>query len=206
MSSMRENEDEVRRRKERLLAEYDDVEVEERREEFPTGRFGELRAGSEEGYVGGGYIWVVRPEVDAPELSPTMPDGAGEDGDRALMIVPRGTHESTHRWGLPGGGLEDGETYEEAAVREVDEETNITSTITDCWLVRHTIAEHETNPDKQLHTLYAFFDGTYVSGQIAIQGGELNGAAWFAEPPAEMRPANQHRAVDYWDEYEPPSE
>lgn len=46
------------------------------------------------------------------------------DGDRVLLIK-RGRPPFLDHWGLPGGGVELGETVEEALTREVQEETGL---------------------------------------------------------------------------------
>lgn len=171
------NAETVERRKRRLLGEYDDATVVEEREEASPDDFPELLELSEAGYIGAGYVWVVRRAGDAAPLTESM-DDVGPERDRVLMILGRGGDE----WGLAGGGREAGETFEEAAVREVREETGIDCAVTDCFLLRHRVTVAE-GFDERLHTLWCFFGGAYVGGSIAIQAGELNGAAWFAEPP-----------------------
>jgi 8-oxo-dGTP diphosphatase len=47
------------------------------------------------------------------------------DGDRVLMIRRR-VAEGELSWAFPSGGVEEGETASEAAVREVKEETGLT--------------------------------------------------------------------------------
>jgi hypothetical protein len=53
--------------------------------------------------------------------------------------------------------------------------------------------------DDRLYALRAFFHADYESGSIAIQPGELRGAVWFAEAPADDRllPATK-RLLDEW--------
>lgn len=46
-----------------------------------------------------------------------------DDEDRLLLV--RQHHENRDIWMVPGGGIEDGETAVEAAVREMKEETNL---------------------------------------------------------------------------------
>jgi 8-oxo-dGTP pyrophosphatase MutT (NUDIX family) len=145
-------------------------------------------------YVGGAYAWVVRPPEDAPALSETAV-AERDDRERVLFHYPRGRDE----WGLPGGGVEGEETYEEAAVREVREETGIDCEVTDLWLIRHHVWKPaEEDDDRRTHSVHPFFDARYVGGGIEIQPGESNGAAWFAELPERTMDANEVRAED-WD-------
>ncbi len=46
-----------------------------------------------------------------------------DDKDSMLMVCQH--HEDRDIWMVPGGGIEDGESSVEAAVREVDEETGL---------------------------------------------------------------------------------
>lgn len=184
-------------RKGRLLEEYDGVHVQQVEREFGDDEeYRDFLADARDGYTGGGYAWVVREPDQTPALTESMPDEV-DDGRRVLMILGRG---ASH-WGLAGGGREDGETYEEAARREVREETSVECEVTDLFLLRDLTL---TPPDEgePIHTLWAFFDAEYRDGHIAIQPGELNGAAWFGDPRDQMHPENTHRATDFWDDYE----
>lgn len=186
----------VERRRERLLGEYDDVHVQEIAHEMDAEEYRDFREKAREGYTGGGYAWVVREPGQAAALTESMPDELDEDR-RVLMILGRGGN----RWGLAGGGREDGETYEEAAVREVREETSVECAVTDLFLLRDlTLTASDRNG--AVHTLWAFFDAAYVDDHVAIQPGELNGAAWFGDPPERMHPENVHRAAAFWEDYE----
>jgi 8-oxo-dGTP diphosphatase len=199
---------ETERRLERLRAEYDDPPVVETTFDVDPAGFAEATANARDGYIGGGYCWVVRTPEQAAPLTPSMPDDAGNDSDRVLLILSRGSNE----WGLPGGGLEGydpaavedpppepddaahGETYEDAARREVAEETGIECRITDCWKIERGTWEPTDDRDVVLHSLFVFFEGTYADGHIAVQQGELDGAAWFGHMPERLHPANEAKA------------
>ncbi|MFB6179307.1 MAG: NUDIX hydrolase [Halorientalis sp.] len=184
------NREEVGRRKARLLDDYDGVSVREEHEEIPAHLFPDLRDLAREGYTGGGYVWVVRDPRDTAPLSESLPDDI-EERRRVLMILSRGSD----RWGLPGGGRECGESYEDAAAREVGEETGIDCSIVEPFLLRQRVSVSKGDHDERLHTLWVFFDGRYEGGHLDIQPGELNGAAWFADPPERMHPENEFRAA-----------
>lgn len=51
--------------------------------------------------------------------------GVVVDDDRRIVLTARRTFGSELRWGLPKGHLEEGETSQQAAVREVREETGL---------------------------------------------------------------------------------
>jgi 8-oxo-dGTP pyrophosphatase MutT (NUDIX family) len=148
----------------------------------PDGFEAEIRA-ARDGYIGSSYVWIVRRPGQASPLSESMPDDAHSEEERVLLILGRGGHA----WGIPGGGREDGETFEEGALREVREETGIECTIESCFGTRY---ERRTSPahEEVLHTLRVVFEGTYAGGTITIQPGELNGAAWRARRPCCLHP------------------
>jgi 8-oxo-dGTP pyrophosphatase MutT (NUDIX family) len=146
----------------------------------PEGFPREIRM-SRDGYNGSSYVWVVRRPGDAAPLTESMPAHAGNDRDRVLMILGRGGDQ----WGIPGGGREGEETFEEGALREVREETGVECRITDIFGVRR---ERRSAPgfDEVLHNLRVVFEGRYEDGHIAIQPGELDGAAWLARRPRDV--------------------
>ena len=177
------NRDTVQDRLDRLDEEYGVQYLEEEMVRFDPDGFPEEIRMSRDGYDGSSYVWVVRSPEQAAPLTESMPDHTGNDRDRVLMILGRGGD----RWGIPGGGREGDETYEEGALREVREETTVECRITGLWGVRH---EQRTAPgfDELLHNLRVVFDGRYENGHIAVQPGELDGAAWLAERPRKLHP------------------
>jgi 8-oxo-dGTP pyrophosphatase MutT (NUDIX family) len=79
-------------------------------------------------------------------------------------------------WSLPKGHIEEGETPEQAAIREVAEETGITSEITkslgviDFWFMAG---------GKRIHKTVHHFLFTEVGGVLAPQESEVDKVSWF---------------------------
>jgi len=187
---------------ERYQERYRPVTVERETVELPADSWAESLDHARDGYDGGAYAWVVRSPTDVTPPSETYV-GDGVDRHRALMILPRGDDA----WGLPGGGRESGESFEDAAIREVREEAGIDCEITGLWHVRHLEwTSEDEDDDRRTHSFHPFFEAQYADGSISVQAAEVAGAAWFARPPERMQPANERRAAD-WDpeSYEPPS-
>ena len=84
-------------------------------------------------------------------------------------------------WSLPKGHIEEGETPEEAAIREVAEETGITSAITkslgviDFWFMAG---------GKRIHKTVHHFMFAEVGGTLLAQESEVDEVSWF--PLAEI--------------------
>ncbi|WP_058994259.1 NUDIX hydrolase [Haloarcula sp. CBA1127] len=186
------NRERVRQHKERLLSRYDAVNQCDVDEVVSDELFDYLRAVVADGYVGSGYVWVVRTPVQAVELSDSMGPTDQADAERVLLILHRGNTT----WTVPGGGVESGESFDAAAVREVREETAIECDIQDCFRIEHWRTEADSY-DERLHSLRAYFDGHYADGSISIQPSELNGAAWVETRPRAVDESLERR-VDEW--------
>jgi ADP-ribose pyrophosphatase YjhB (NUDIX family) len=193
------NRETVERRLDRLRADYDPpVTVVE--ETVPSERFDRLLSAAADGHTGSAYAWTVRQPVSAPALSESMPPEAGPNDEHVLLVLDRAA--AAPLWGLPGGGREDGETYEAAARREVREETGVEVTIEAPFRV---IRVRTTTPQSGVtaHTLWTFFDATYEAGRLDPQASELRGVAWFVRPPGELGADAARRAADFWPAYDP---
>jgi ADP-ribose pyrophosphatase YjhB (NUDIX family) len=185
------NAENVQRRLARLRDAYDPV-VEPSEERLDPDEFASFADVARDGYTGGGYAWVVREEPKA--LSESMPE-VDEQYPRVLLGLGRGADG----WGPAGGGREAGETYEDAAVREVREETGIHCAIRDCRRVENTTFVCEASGD-EIHTLWVFFVAAETGGSIDVLESELDGAAWFHELPATLHPAVADDPFG-WDEW-----
>lgn len=187
------NREPVERRRDRLFERHGPAPVVERHDTPAPEAFEEWRAMSRDGYIGSAYALVRRSPDQSPPLTESMVV-EGEERERVLLILGRGGT----RWGVPGGGQEDDETMEETVRREVREETDVDISLLEVGHMRHEIVTCE-GYDERLHALRVFFHAAYEGGSVAIQSGELNGAAWFAEPPATGRllPSTE-RLLDGW--------
>jgi len=95
-------------------------------------------------------------------------------GPEVLLI----STQEGRRWQLPKGHIEQGETPEATAVREVREETGVTGRVVaplpgvDYWFAER--------GGKRIHKTVDYFLLDYVSGSAAdFDPGEVSGASWF---------------------------
>jgi mutator protein MutT len=119
--------------------------------------------------------------VDEVSAGGLVIDTSGTQG----LLIGRIDHKDTTGkrilWSLPKGHIEEGETPEQAAIREVAEETGITSSITkslgviDFWFMAG---------GKRIHKTVHHFMFTEVSGELTPQVSEVDEVSWF--PLAEI--------------------
>jgi mutator protein MutT len=94
-------------------------------------------------------------------------------GDDVLVITPAGRSVT----GLPKGGMEAGETPEQAAAREVREETGVVAAVREpLGDVRYTYRRGGRRVRKTVH----FFLCDYVEGSTDDHDNEVDEARWIA--------------------------
>ena len=122
---------------------------------------------------------VYAKRVDEVSAGGLVVDASGKLG---LLIGRRDLKDTTGKrilWSLPKGHIEEGETPEEAALREVQEETGIVSVIEkslgviDFWFMAGGKRIHKT-----VHH-YLFREN---GGVLAAQESEVDEVAWFPLP------------------------
>jgi mutator protein MutT len=94
-------------------------------------------------------------------------------GDEVLVITPTGRTVT----GLPKGGMEAGETPEQAAAREVREETGVVAAVREpLGDVRYTYRRGGRRVRKTVH----FFLCEYLEGSTEDHDHEVDEARWIA--------------------------
>ncbi len=133
-----------------------------------------------------------------PIVEETSAGGLVVDGAGRAAVIARRNRAGRLEWCLPKGHLEGSETPEEAAVREIAEETGITGVVRqrlgviDYWF---------TGDDRRVHKMVHHFLLTAVGGELTVAGdpdGEAEDAAWI--PLSELRSRlsypNERRLAD----------
>jgi len=88
-----------------------------------------------------------------------------EDGKLYLVKHYKGGRSY---WVLPGGTVEYGETLEEAAIREIEEEINLRIELGKLVFIGDAIP-----PDGHRHTIDLYFTGKILSGELKLGGEEI---------------------------------
>jgi 8-oxo-dGTP diphosphatase len=105
-------------------------------------------------------------------LRPT--DGGGAE----VLLIRRGKQPNLGGWSLPGGAQELGETAEQAARRELDEETGLA--VGALHLAANVDTIHR-DPDGRVRYHYTIIDfATHWDGGTARAGSDVTEVAWAA--------------------------
>ena len=98
------------------------------------------------------------------------------DGGIQICLAARRTRRGDLVWGLPKGAVEEGETPEEAAVREVLEETGLEAEIEDdLGTIRYFYVWESVRVRKQVR----FFLMLATGGDLADHDEEMEEVRWF---------------------------
>ena len=101
-----------------------------------------------------------------------------DDGQQVLLHK----REDFRIWGLPGGGLEEGEIPEQAAIRETREETGFQIEI------KRFVGEYQRPQFEDTRFVYL---GRVVGGEVIEHGPETLAVDWFLtdELPSKLSPS-----------------
>ncbi|HKJ23128.1 MAG TPA: NUDIX hydrolase [Gammaproteobacteria bacterium] len=94
-----------------------------------------------------------------------------------VLLIKRARAPRQGKWALPGGSVKLGETMQQAAQREVAEETGVTVLAREpvnCF----DVITHDEQGNLQFHYIVADLIADYVCGELT-PNEEVNGIGWF---------------------------
>jgi 8-oxo-dGTP pyrophosphatase MutT (NUDIX family) len=109
-----------------------------------------------------------------------------DDGDIEVVLASRRTRRGELAWGLAKGGIEDDESMEQAAVREVREETGLRGEIeASLGETKYFYVWEDLRIRKTVH----FFLMRHVGGDVDDRDDEMEEIRWFPLERALKRAA-----------------
>lgn len=103
-----------------------------------------------------------------------------DKGDYLICKKPDGLGVYAGEWGIPGGGIEEGETMEEAFVREMKEEIGVEVThLEPLWFSDDTAIKHYGDgKSEELYMIYLYFRCRAASEKLKLNR-EFEEYAWI---------------------------
>ena len=110
--------------------------------------------------------------------------------DGQVLLVRRNKPPSLGEWAIPGGSVEIGETLQEAAAREVFEETGVTIKAGE---ICHVFEDVRRDPDGKVRFHYVIVDliGEYLEGE-PHPATDVSEAAWVKPEETSGLNVNQN--------------
>jgi ADP-ribose pyrophosphatase len=121
---------------------------------------------------------VTYSENNGYPTQPVVAVGAIVFRNNRVLLVRRGQPPSQDLWAIPGGRVEIGETLQEAAEREILEETGITIHAREPVYTFDYI-EREKSASPRFHYVIIDLTADYVGGEI-MAGDDAAEARWIA--------------------------
>ena len=141
------------------------------------------------------YIKSIRPQLGHQKIILNCA-GAVVCREGRILLQRRSDNAA---WGLPGGILELDETYEEAAIREVREETGLTVRLTSLLGIYHNYDMIWPNGDRA-HTIGAYYTAEILSGEPRIDEESLELRFFSREEMPELCfPDHRAAVAAYYD-------
>jgi len=109
--------------------------------------------------------------------TPRVAVGAIVLKDRAVLLVKRGKAPSNGKWAIPGGSVELGESLQQAAEREIFEETNIRIVAREP-VYTFDFIEHDREGAIRFHYIIVDLAAEYLDGAL-MPGDDAAQAAWI---------------------------
>ncbi|KMK75558.1 NUDIX hydrolase [Alkalihalobacillus pseudalcaliphilus] len=102
-----------------------------------------------------------------------------DTGEQILLVKNIG--ETGSYYTLPGGAVEQGETLEEAVIREVKEETNLDIEVGEVFSIAEAFFQK-----KQEHAVFFTFSGKVIGGDVQVTvPEEIEEIVWMTVQEAE---------------------
>ena len=105
-----------------------------------------------------------------------------------VLLVKRGRPPNAGQWAIPGGRVRFGESLQQAAEREILEETGITIRAREPVYAFDVIQQDENN-QCQLHYVVVDLAADYLSGE-PLAGDDASDAAWVSADELGSLPVN----------------